>query len=208
METTTITPRELFALGQVLTIARANALKGKTIAVTHPVYSGNQNTVEVITVGDVLSHWDYAATQPYANDKYPNRQAHWRSYMSEEQINIYKGRMLLLNAAGESTYIVAHMNENNCFGGRDVFTCSDADREVYYCEIKPQSAGENNIEDVKRESHLQDQLPVADLQVIESQSLPDSAKYPLLNQPYTRPQMSLLRWWKRSTDARLHNTVS
>lgn len=123
--------------GNYLTVADAKKLKGKKIAVSYPVYRGNQQTVKVFTVGDVVSEWDLAKTMKC--EGYSNRQEYWKTIMSKEQINNYKNRLCLLNDKGEDTRCRTISWDYHLWKKEPVetmrFECGDADRYVSFIEL-------------------------------------------------------------------------
>lgn len=92
----------------VLTVERAGWLKGKTVYWFYYGYTGNQNKVLKMTIGDIVSELEYYSTQPC--EGYASRAEYWKSYMTEEQLK---------------------EKESDLFD-KPTFTCSDADREIYY----------------------------------------------------------------------------
>lgn len=116
---------------KVLTVEAAKLLKGKRIAWMYFGYMG-QNSVREMTVGEIVTSLDYNETQPC--DGFSSRAEYWRSYMTEKQLDEAKTTLLLLQADGVCPYINAHIKYNN-FYDVSTFTCTDADREVYYVEI-------------------------------------------------------------------------
>ena len=126
-----ITPSDIFAVRQVLTLEIAKQLKGKTIATTHPVYRANTATVTEFVVGEIISEWDLAAKNVDAkNFPQGNQQLYWASYMSEDRIQEAKNTLVLLAEDGNNNYIRCHIGSG--YFPEPTFTCSDADREVYY----------------------------------------------------------------------------
>lgn len=117
-----------------LTLESAKALKGKKIAWTYFGYKGNQNTVCEMIVGNIISSFDYEKTQPDPNKKFASQADYWLSYMTEKQIDCQKTDLLLLNADKSNPYIVCHTKYYNFFP-EPTFTCSDADRCVFYLEL-------------------------------------------------------------------------
>ena len=115
---------------QVLTLEKAEKLKGKTIIWSYYGYEHNEQVVYEMTVGNIVSNWDYNKTQPMKG--YDSRTSYWNSYMTEAQKQKEKDMLLLLDdEETDSNYIYCHTGEGNCF---DVptFTCSDADRCVWF----------------------------------------------------------------------------
>lgn len=49
-----MSPKFIFDQNQILTLDKARELKGKNIAFTHPVYSGNKADVTIMSVGDIV----------------------------------------------------------------------------------------------------------------------------------------------------------
>ena len=117
---------------KVLTVEVAKLLRGKHIAWMYLGYKDNQNTVQEMTVGDIIPELDYNETQPC--DGFKSRAEYWRSYMNEKQLDEKRTNLLLLDTNGKWPYIYAFTKYCN-FYDKPTFTCSDADREVFYIEI-------------------------------------------------------------------------
>lgn len=116
---------------KVLTVEAAKVLKGKTIEWMFFGYEGNQNQVYKMVVGDMVSEWNYYKTQPC--EGYESRTAYWKSYMDERRINSLKNTILLVDGEGKGRMTCYPQGES--FFKEPTFTCSDADREVYYIEV-------------------------------------------------------------------------
>lgn len=116
---------------KVLTVEAAKDLKGKIIEWMYFGYEGNQNQVYKMLVGDMVSEWDYYKTQPC--EGYESRTAYWKSYMDERRINSLKNTILLVDGEGKGR--MACYPKGESFFKVPTFTCSDADREVYYIEV-------------------------------------------------------------------------
>lgn len=114
---------------KVLTVEKAKELKGKRIAYMYFGYHGNENTVEEMVVGNIISSLDYEEIQPLSG--YKSRAAYWRSYMNEKQLREKMDTLLLLEENGNNPFIYAYTGEGNLFEV-PTFTRSDADRKVYY----------------------------------------------------------------------------
>ena len=54
--------------------------------------------------------------------------------MSEKQLETVDKTLMLLDSDGKDKFIKTHLNMN--FFDEPTFTCSDADREVYYLVIE------------------------------------------------------------------------
>ena len=113
---------------KVLTVEAARKLKGKTILWMYFGYSGNENEVRKMRVGDIVSELGYYSKQPC--EGYASRAEYWKSYMTEEQLKEKENTLLLLDEEGKNQFIRAH-KESDLFD-KPTFTCSDADREIYY----------------------------------------------------------------------------
>jgi hypothetical protein len=113
----------------VLTLEAAKALKGDSIYWMYFGYNSNENTVSEMIVGDIVSVFDYAKKQYM--EGYISRAAYWESYMTEEKLDEVKTQLVLLDNEGKDRYIYCHTKYFNFFE-EPTFTCSDADREVYY----------------------------------------------------------------------------
>lgn len=114
---------------KVLTLESAKKLKGKRIAWMYFGYRLNSLIVNEMIVGDIVSSLDYYEGE--ACDGYKSRADYWRSYMSEDQLQKERETLFLLDASGKDSYIRCH-SEWKRFYEEPTFTCSDADREVYY----------------------------------------------------------------------------
>lgn len=112
---------------KVLTLDSARQLKGKRIAWMYFGY--NPSVVNEMIVGDIVSSWDYNEKQPC--EGYKSRTDYWQSYMKKEQLQREKETLLLLDAEGKNSYIKCHSDWNDTYE-EPTFTCSDANREVYY----------------------------------------------------------------------------
>lgn len=130
---------ELSEFNQLLTVADAVKLKGRTIAYTHPVYRMNTQIVAQMTIGEIISEWDLAAKQKYADQKgkykqYDTMQDYWASYFSEKRLAESKAKMVLLDESGnDNNYIFAYTDGS--WFDEPTFTKSDEDRPVYYILI-------------------------------------------------------------------------
>lgn len=151
---------------KVLTVEAARTLRGKRILLMYFGYEGNENEVLEMTVGDIVSEYDYYKKQPM--EGYSSRAAYWKSYMNAGQLQDTKDKLILLDEEGnDSSHIYAYTNRYN-FYDVPTFTCSDADREVYYIVQEPEytvleetDAFEERIyivrtEDIEKEAYLHD----------------------------------------------------
>lgn len=113
-----------------MTVEKARQLKGKKILWLYFGYMG-QSEVEEMVVGDILSQYEYNKTQPMKG--WPSRSDYWESYMTPEKLQETKETLMLLDASGRDRFIYAHSTN---YYPEPTFTCSDADREVYFllCE--------------------------------------------------------------------------
>jgi hypothetical protein len=115
---------------QDLTLERAKSLKGKTIVYNYPY---NQSRLpKKMTVGDIISVWDYNKTQPM--EGWANRTEQWASWMTEKEIEREKNMLMLLNADGTDSYLYCESLVNWEEG--PTFHCSDSDRLVVYRELE------------------------------------------------------------------------
>lgn len=117
---------------KVLTVEAAKNLKGKKILWMYFGYSGNENEVQEMKVGDIVSELEYYSNQPC--EGYESRADYWKSYMSEKQLETVYKTLMLLDSEGKDKFIKAHLNMN--LFDEPTFTCSDADREVYYMVVE------------------------------------------------------------------------
>lgn len=110
---------------QVLTVAKAQELKGKRIEWIYFAGSGNYNEVYDMVVGDITTEYDY----------YAKNDAERLNRMSEERITEAKETKILLDSEGKWNYLRAYTGAASFFN-EDTFTCSDADRKIYFivCE--------------------------------------------------------------------------
>lgn len=121
--------RELHAKNklQVLTAALAKKLIGKKISTLYFGYSG-QDGVDTFTIGSIISKYDIAKGQEI--EGYPNRAAYWASYMKPYQLDEVKSTDCIITTEGRNTNITCLKNSR--YFDEDTFTCSDADRCVYF----------------------------------------------------------------------------
>lgn len=117
-----------------LTLEAAKKLRNKKIAWMYFGYKQNQNKVYEMTVGDIISSFNYQKTQHDPNGKFASRADYWLSYMTDEQLDCEKTDLLLLRADNSNLSVVCHTKYANCFP-KPTFTCSDADRCVYYVQL-------------------------------------------------------------------------
>ena len=114
---------------KVLTVKAAEQLKGKRIAWFYFGNPSNEFQVFQMVVGDIVSKFDYYSTQPC--EGYTSRAAYWQSYMSGERLLETQRTLMLLEENGSDPCVYCHQNLYK----EPTFTCSDADREVYYIEL-------------------------------------------------------------------------
>lgn len=112
---------------QLLTIENAKTLRGQKIQTIYFGYRGQDNTDEFI-VGDVVSELEYYRNLKedcYPDGRFNNRAEYWESYMTKEQLEACRNKMMLIAADGRKTFIYG-------YGDDDVMQCSDDYRYVYY----------------------------------------------------------------------------
>lgn len=112
---------------QVLTVAKAQELKGKRIEWMYFGDSANYNEVFSMVVGDICTEYDfYAKTDPARIERLAR--------LEERFMEEAKNTLLLLDEEGNNNNIRQY-KLFDCFK-EPTFTCSDADREVYFivCE--------------------------------------------------------------------------
>lgn len=114
---------------QVLTVEKARQLKGQRIYWMYFGYKG-QNEVGEMVVGDIVNKYDYYKSQPV--EGWPSRADYWKSYMKADALQEIKDTLMLLEADGKDPFIYAFPSAYD----EPTFTCSDADREIYFlpCE--------------------------------------------------------------------------
>lgn len=115
----------------VLTVQKALELKGKTIAYSAYGDSANGEYAGKITIGDVVSEWDYYKTQPC--EGYESRTAYWEANLKDSAKDEIKNTMLLLDEMGsyQPYFIKAYCGKYSYFK-EDTFSLSDADRPVFF----------------------------------------------------------------------------
>lgn len=113
---------------KVLTVEKAEKLKGKKIYRFYSGYSGNENEVQEMKVGDMVSELEYYSSRPC--EGYESRADYRKSYMSGKRLETADKTLMPSDSDGKDKFIKAHLNMN--FFDEPTFTCSDADREVYY----------------------------------------------------------------------------
>ena len=123
-----MTPQEIFAANQILTVEIAKSLIGKRIQTVYSGYRG-QDGDDTFVVGQVISEFEYAKSVTKGFEKYGHQAAYWESYMNERQLSEAKNKMVIITADGRNTFIYAHDFNDGAF------TCSDSDRFVYYVVV-------------------------------------------------------------------------
>lgn len=123
--------KEIFAQSNVLTLAKARQMVGKTILVTNAEYGGNTPKVRRIKV-ELITSWDDAKNDESAPEEcYANRQEYWKSYMTPRQIAAEKNTYILKDELGNRT---ATCLADNPYFPEPTFVGSDEDREIYFVE--------------------------------------------------------------------------
>lgn len=118
---------------KVLTVKKAQGLVGKTIYWTYIPYKFNEQIYETTLIGNIVKESDWAKTQPC--NGYDSRWDYWIKELQKDAERA-ENTLLLLDDNGETTGIKAYCGKYDMFGYPEpTFTCSDADREVYYEEI-------------------------------------------------------------------------
>lgn len=119
---------------KVLTIEIAKTLIGKKIRTIYFGYRG-QDGVDEFVVSGIISELDYQRTQPIDDDMFANRAEYWESYMNSRQLDEKSTILKLMGINGYNPCIQAHCKYDNYFD-EPTFTCSDADRQVFYVEVE------------------------------------------------------------------------
>lgn len=130
-------------IAQPLTIEKAKELKGKKIQTIFFGYKGHEDTDEFV-IGEVMNELEYyrqLKEDCYPDGKFNNRAEYWESYMTEEQLDSHRDKMLLLREDGSNTFIYTY---------NDVFCCSDDDRWVFYVEVETNINGIMERNQVKK----------------------------------------------------------
>lgn len=126
---------EIFETGEILTVAKAEGLIGRTIAITNPEYRYNSPSVRTFKVDRLVSAWNRAAERAYINNSFSNWQEYWKSYMSPEKIKEQKSKLLIVDETGKS-FAAAETNMALSWFEEPTFYGSDADRPVIFKEVK------------------------------------------------------------------------
>lgn len=116
---------------KVLTVEAAKSLKGKKIYWFYFGYEHNAAQVYELVVGDIVTEIDYYSNEPVKG--WASRADEWRATMTPEKLKEVTENLLLLDNNGNNTYIISHNDHH--FDER-TFTCSDADRCVYFIECE------------------------------------------------------------------------
>ena len=115
-------------IARVLTFELAKTLKGKHITTKYFGYKG-QDGVDSFVVGDIVSEYELALNDPM--EKFGNRAKYWESFLSPSNLHEKKNTFVLLTSDGRNTFIRCYKDWKYYFS-EPTFTCSDADREVYF----------------------------------------------------------------------------
>lgn len=116
---------------KVLTLDLAKSLIGKRIMWTYFGSNGNYQDVYETKIGDIVTRMRYNETQPLNGWK--SRAEYWRSYMNERQLDEVNNTLLIIDENNNDTYMYCHLIES--WFEEPTFTCSDADRCVFFIEI-------------------------------------------------------------------------
>lgn len=116
----------------ILTLEAAKQLKGKRIQIIYFGYKGQDGVADFI-VGEIKSEFELAELEVNEQlfPEHGNRAKYWESFMSEEKLNQRKQTLCLLTSDGKDLYIKCHLYDLD----GNTFTCSDADRYVFYREV-------------------------------------------------------------------------
>lgn len=117
---------------KVLTLAAARQLIGKTIEWMYFGYHLNPLHVGKTTISQILSEYEIA--QKEKMERFANRAEYWESYMSAEKLQEKKETLEIVDERGRNTCIVCHPESVSLYKEL-TFTCSDADREVYFIVV-------------------------------------------------------------------------
>lgn len=121
--------KEIFKQSNVLTLAKAKGLLGKTILVTNREYVANKAQVRRVKV-ELITSWDDAKNDESAPG-YANRREYWLSFMTPQQITTEKSTYILKDELGNRT---ATCLPDNPYFSEPTFFGSDEDREIYFVE--------------------------------------------------------------------------
>jgi len=126
----TITVSQIFEANQVLTLAIAKTLIGKTIAITNAEYRANRADVRTFKLISIESVFDLAKNNTC--EGFENQQDYWIQKLSDK-ISSFKNTLQLVGE-GDKPYATCVLGNN--FFNEDTFFGSDADREIYFIEVK------------------------------------------------------------------------
>lgn len=122
-----ITPAEIFAAKQVLTLDVVPQLIGKTIAITNAESSYNTPDVRIFKVLGIESQFEAALRNPVKD--FESQQHMWIAEGNESTIEWAKNRTVL-KYQGDIPF--ATVEKNNFCLPAGTFFGSDADREIFY----------------------------------------------------------------------------
>ena len=115
----------------ILTIEKAEELKGKRITTKCFGLNCNGSDVNNFIVGDIISEWDFSKSIDKNSDKwdksskFDNQQDYWKSYLSESEIRMRKNIFKLLDHNDKDMFIFA-------FKSSGAFRTSAIDKYVHY----------------------------------------------------------------------------
>lgn len=112
---------------KVLTLNEANNLIGKKIAWSYNHDCNDQQVYEMV-IGKIISSWDYYKTQPM--DGFDSRTDYWATYMTAEEVQHEKNRLLIIDDKGNNTSVFCQLDDT--LFDEHTFCCSDGDRQVYF----------------------------------------------------------------------------
>lgn len=123
---------------ELLTIKKAEELKGKKIKVAYTGYA-EQDGTDTFIVGDICSKWDFANNNKVFNG-FKNQQAYWKSFMTYKSVETAKDERMLLRSDGSSTFCRVDKWSNCNVEQKDgslkmvngIFWATDEDRSVSF----------------------------------------------------------------------------
>ncbi|MEG1899865.1 MAG: hypothetical protein RR183_09375 [Bacteroidales bacterium] len=113
---------------QVLTLKRAKQLIGVKISWMYLGYKSNDMTVQESVISEVITEFDFYKKE--AMSGYTSRADYWQHSMSTRSLTKVKSNYIIVDDGGNNTYMKCHVVDS--FFTEPTFTCSDADREVYF----------------------------------------------------------------------------
>lgn len=117
---------------KILTIDETRGLTGKKIRWTYPADRANSPDMRECIVGDIITEYQLAERTPMKG--YSSQAEWWEKCKTPEALQEKKETFVILDSDGQPTWMRLYPGWRRFFQ-EPTFTCSDANRPVYFVRI-------------------------------------------------------------------------